>query len=455
MRFRRRKREFDEFLAMHQQDKADRAGQLFGERDEGFGGGAGDPLGSPDAATRVEGLTGDDLPVMCISTRSETAEAPSKSDVREALRRAAAAAVEGLAAVPAPTSNTGHRFTLHWADLTVFTTIETLADLVAMAFFDDYSPFGESGLDRFENIGPVRNYGRLLRGPGGIVLKCDSIGLGASHCRVELSGSVFDQFGMGRFARLIESLENGGHRWHATRLDCAFDHVGFTPRKLYESIKAGDVRSLADRESVQWHETPFGENAGGTCQFGKRESGHFIRCYDKRGHTRLEYQIGKDRAKWLGLYLVNAPMEKWGQICLGALRNFFDVVKRDSSVNVTRCKLSRYWRRFVEGVDRLKLKLSDGLDALRARAADVEGSVKHAARGIVRRAAKLYLVAGPEVFMEMVKQAAAKLGPVDLAQVNDWKMAVGEFSDVFGVSSESMLRLALDSVVASEASVKT
>jgi len=427
---------FEEWHEFHQVEKSE--GVLFGDGGGVGGWSVGGSPARPAASVQVEGLLGDDPPKISMSLHCPTADVPSRAEVQQALRRAASASICGLVKLPAPQSNTGHKFTVHWAAITAFCTVETLCDLVALAFIEDFTPFDGGAMDRFQECGSVRFYNRLLRGPGGIVIKCENR-VGAPHCSVELSGEALDLHGVASLQRLLASLEDTGQRWHFTRLDCAWDGVEFTPRRVFETIKRGDVRSLAERESLSWHETPFGEDAGGTCYFGKRGSADFLRVYDRRATgTRIEHECRGDRAKWMGLQLLNTPLHSWHRVALANLRDFFDLVKRRESKNVTRCTLLGFWREFVQDVERCEVRLSDGIEALRARAAATVESVKTSARAVVRRAAKIFLVAGESLFVTMVKNAAQRLGPSDLAQVEDWKLVVGCYCDAWSLAPDDV-----------------
>ena len=388
---------------------------------------------APDAApVGWQNLFGDETPQLAIGGQPEVADVPASHLVREAARRAAADLLAAFE-VNAPVSNTGHKFTVHWADVTVFASVETVTDLLALAFFSDHSPFTDTGRDRFEEVGAAKFYRQLLKGPGGIFVKHDPTA-GPGHCSVQLTGESFDVYGMACFARFLASVEDQQLRWHLTRIDLAFDGVEFAPRELYRELKKGNVRSNAERESITWHETPFGDDAGDTCNLGRRGSADHLRCYNRRATgTRVEHECRKQRAKWVGLQLVHTPLSDWHKIALGNLRDFLDLVKRRPGQNVTRAKLVPFWREFVAGVERCEVKISDHIAALKHAAEQTIGNVKERAGRIKRTAAKLYLALGHETFVAMVKRDAKQLHAADVSQVEDWRGIIASYCDAFAL----------------------
>ena len=130
----------------------------------------------------------------------------------------------------------------------------------------------------------------------------------------------------------LESLisSNYPNRYSYTRIDLAFDNCPFTPSQVEEAIKEGKVRSLAKRESLEEHISPFalrenGEEGTHTVNFGSRSSERMIRVYDKRGFTRLELELKELRADLVARELFQADdISKWFEIMVRHLKDFVD-----------------------------------------------------------------------------------------------------------------------------------
>jgi DNA relaxase NicK len=130
----------------------------------------------------------------------------------------------------------------------------------------------------------------------------------------------------------LESLLSSNYQNHYkyTRLDLAFDNCSFTPSQVEDAIRECKVRSLAKRESLQLHSSPFekkenGEEGTHTVNFGSRSSERMIRVYDKRGFTRLELELKEARADLVARELFLADdISKWFEIMIGHLRDFVD-----------------------------------------------------------------------------------------------------------------------------------
>ena len=130
----------------------------------------------------------------------------------------------------------------------------------------------------------------------------------------------------------LESLmsSNYPNSYGYKRIDLAFDNCPFTPMQVEEAIREGKVRSLAKRESLEVHNSPFllkenGEEGTHTVNFGSRSSERMIRVYDKRGFTRLELELKAERADLVAKVLFQVDdISKWYEIIIGHLRDFMD-----------------------------------------------------------------------------------------------------------------------------------
>lgn len=128
----------------------------------------------------------------------------------------------------------------------------------------------------------------------------------AEYFHFEIPGEACEHITWNYFFALGEYLRcNYPEKYHFTRIDLAFDHVPFTPNQIYDAIGQGQVRSLAKRETLQKISRPFepkenGELGTCTVSFGVRSSERFLRVYDRRGFTRLEFEVKDRRADLIG-----------------------------------------------------------------------------------------------------------------------------------------------------------
>jgi DNA relaxase NicK len=135
-----------------------------------------------------------------------------------------------------------------------------------------------------------------------------------------------------KYLQGLESLlsSNYPNCYSYKRIDLAFDNCPFTPSQVEEAIIEVKARSLAKRESLEIHISPFalrenGEEGTHTVNFGDRSSERMIRVYDKRGFTRLELELKDKRADLVARQLFQADdISKWYEIMVRHLRDFVD-----------------------------------------------------------------------------------------------------------------------------------
>jgi hypothetical protein len=367
-------------------------------------------------------------------SRTQPSDFPSRASVFEAAKvqaeRITRELLEGLTAL----SNTAVKFTIHGAEVTVFDSLENVAHVLASEFFDDFNVFDEDAISRFEDLGPAKFYGRLLKGPCGIFIRAENK-LGASHVSIEFKGESFEVYGMAPFARLLTRLHESGQRWHCTRLDNAWDGVEFTPDKVFRALKRGHVRSLAQRDTITQFDTPFGENAGKTTYFGRRGSADFLRVYDRRETgTRLEHECRRGRAKLLGLMLVHTPLARWHEIGLAHLRDFVDFVKRSPDENVTRAKPLKFWSKFVGSVERIHVSMSDLASTLKVRAEQTAVQIQSVVKSLSRRANVILRAVGQKSFLSMLSREEVRLRPSDEARAADMKTVLATAAELYECS---------------------
>ena len=335
-----------------------------------------------------------------------------------------------------PVGNTGDKMTLsvhlHYAQVSIFKDVESVADVLCREMFSDYVGFDESPLDRFELLEHGAGYYKFVRvGPNGLSISSGNRS-GSEETAVRFSGETFDVFGDEAFQRFIRSVHDAGWRWHLSRVDNAFDGVDFSPVKVFRAILRGDVRSASERATLKLMHTPLGDDAGSTVNFGRRGSDNFLRVYDRRGFTRVEHELRGEKAKMFGLVLVANSVEYYRTAAMGGLRQFFDLVDRGSSSNVGRRKLLGWWSSFVGNVGRLRVNLSNTINRLsEAREVSV-GEVAAKVKRIMRSAATLFDVLGVEKFVELViDPGRRKLQTGDLVRMRALREVVEREASIF------------------------
>ena len=126
----------------------------------------------------------------------------------------------------------------------------------------------------------------------------------------------------------------------------------FTPQDVEDAISNRQVRSLAKRETLIVHKSPFETRANGeigthTVEFGSRFSERMIRVYNRRGFTRLEIELKKDRADLIAKQIFNASdVSEWWAIMISHLRDYIDFK-------------TEWWEEFVNGIGRANAIVSN------------------------------------------------------------------------------------------------
>jgi hypothetical protein len=372
-------------------------------------------------------------------SRTMPAEVPSQACVFDAAKAEAGRVMAVFLASQAAMSNTAVKFTLHHAEVTVFEGWEQVLHLLAVAMFPDFIGFTDDPLKWFEEVGPAKFYGRLLRGPCGLFVRCENK-VGPAHVSIEFKGEAFETYGMAPFARFMASVHDSGVRWHATRLDCAWDGADFSPKRVYAALKRGHFRSLAQRDTVQLRETPFGDDAGQTVYLGKRGSADYLRVYDRRETgTRVEHECRKGRAKLLGLMLIHTPLDRWHEVAMGNLRDFVDFVKRSPGENVTRSKPLKFWSIFVGQVERMQVRMGDLASTVKTQSKITTQKLQSVVKAISRRVNTLARGLGWDVFKQVMHREEIRLRPSDLSRIEDVKLVLSSASQFYEVTVEEIM----------------
>lgn len=280
---------------------------------------------------------------------------------------------------------------LHWFTLTVF-----LGDPCPVIGLVE--EVGERvGLDlQWVQMGAKGRISETHRLPSG--LRVNEF-IGATFAQVEIPGQACECFGDVGLRLLVESIDAMGWRWHATRIDAAFDGVGVTPRAVYGLLEAGQYNSRC-----RLSPSILGNEEGQTCYtvYPPTKSERCVRVYDRRGETRVEGIWRSEQAKAIGAELLRLPVDQWGRRLLELLRAYVDFVDRAASSQACRCPLLPWWADLVGQVARqgAVLPASDVPDPQGVELVGYyDGWLQRAAKAICEAAAAF----GPDWIMDRAK----------------------------------------------------
>jgi hypothetical protein len=157
---------------------------------------------------------------------------------------------------------------------------------------------------------------------------------GSGFYHVSLTGKSMVHVSPDVLKKLFYYLQD--EKWNITRIDLAFDadnpqdtDILFTPRDFFNQVLSDDVKTFANRKTVEWYEAPFKPDEKGNVgtsgvYLGSRSSERMIRVYDMHGFTRLEFQLRHDRADIIGKAIMITPYSKWSEFGKSHLRQYVD-----------------------------------------------------------------------------------------------------------------------------------
>ncbi|HEY60839.1 MAG TPA: replication initiation factor domain-containing protein [Anaerolineae bacterium] len=173
------------------------------------------------------------------------------------------------------------------------------------------------------------------------------------YFHIEIPGKACDHINWEYFQALEQYLSsNFNDQYKYRRLDFAFDNVPFNPQDVEHAIKENQLRSLAKRETLKFHGSPFqlrdnDEIGTYTVELGSSTSQRMITVYNKRGPTRLEFQMRDKRAHLITCELFGADnITNWYEIMIGHLRDYVDFS-------------TPWWDEFTQSIGRAWVTLSN------------------------------------------------------------------------------------------------
>jgi DNA relaxase NicK len=136
-------------------------------------------------------------------------------------------------------------------------------------------------------------------------------------------------------------------KFSVTRVDLAWDEVGFTPEQVKQAVDQDQVRSLVKRKTMVFTSEDYAEKDNGelgtsTLSLGSRQSTRMIRVYDKRGPVRLEFQVRNKRATVVAKEALTQPVDQWAELCIAHLRDYIDFIDPDTQ------QFLDWWEKFIQ-----------------------------------------------------------------------------------------------------------
>lgn len=291
-------------------------------------------------------------------------------------------AAPGAPAEPPPATNRGVEFCQHWMTLTLWAEPQWVARWVC-----ELLGLVGAGVEVFEQLPHgARLFRSMWIGPGGCKLYSEPVS-GEGFCSVEFPGELVKSIPSERLQSKLIDLRC---RWQPTRLDLAWDHDYYAPADVYAAVVAGQVRSLAKRETLDERRQPF--TGGHTVYLGSRQSERMLRVYLKNGRTRTELELKGDRARAVLLDLLSVPVDQWARRALAHLRDYCDFQ-------------TAWWDQFCDGVERAHMVLTNWAEA------SFEKTKVWLERQVAPALAMLQRVLGPQAVFDLAKGGRDRWGP--------------------------------------------
>jgi hypothetical protein len=223
---------------------------------------------------------------------------------------------------------------LHWLDFTVRGgDVGQVLDALAAAV-GEFHP-SRRGTSRYQ---------RKWDGPDDSTVEAGFRLRGGDHIRVSLTGTSCEGLGWEMAIDLVRAL--GGR---PTRVDAAIDGAPFTPAMLDRAWRRGHIRSHLNRDDPDACRLQR-NGAGSTVYLGSVKSDRMLRCYDRRGPTRVEMQLRRAMARGWWAQVAAGPLEAIPQLVRGLVAGFLEVAKPEGEdSNRSRWTRLPWWDEFLGG----------------------------------------------------------------------------------------------------------
>lgn len=237
-----------------------------------------------------------------------------------------------------PSSNTGAQLTVHWLRGGTWAALDDVVERI-----QESTGGGDVEVHGWGRFMYRQHYQLVL----GMAVYFDPVAENMPPVLLDIPGTACEALGVAEVRAL--SLALG---LQLTRVDLAFDGVGFTPRDAATWVREGNVRCRSQKRKFM--EDLGGKGDGETLMLGSRSSTRFLRIYDGRGFTRVELELKGEAARGFGGILA-AEVDELAALSLGVLRDFVDFVDASKDANVSRAPLLPSWEALVGTHERVKV----------------------------------------------------------------------------------------------------
>lgn len=196
-------------------------------------------------------------------------------------------------------------------------------------------------------------YGVLWRGPHGASVESDPRRGSSDHCRVSLPGEVMDRLDVASLVALGTALE-----LNPTRIDPFADGAPFHPDAIAEAWRQDLTLTKVHRTARSFSRLEDGVGDV-SVYIGSPSADARLRIYNRRGPTRVELQLRRDKARAFWRELCSRSLEELPQLVLGAFDGFVSFrapIGEDS--NRSRWARLPLWDAFLCGAARVRLAVS-------------------------------------------------------------------------------------------------
>lgn len=196
-------------------------------------------------------------------------------------------------------------------------------------------------------------YAVLWRGPHGSQVEADPRRGSSDHCRVSLPGEMMDRLDVPAIVALGTALE-----LNPTRIDPYADGAPFHPDAIAEAWRQDLTRTKVHRSARSFSRLEDGVGDV-SVYIGSPTADARMRVYNRRGPTRVELQLRRDKARTFWRELCSRSVEELPELVLGAFDGFVSFcapIAEDS--NRSRWTRLPLWDAFLCGAARVRLAVS-------------------------------------------------------------------------------------------------
>jgi len=235
---------------------------------------------------------------------------------------------------------------IHWFSITVFNLHEHALDMWQQFFHFELGDLVDTPRTGrgFRHISVGLNEAKLYYDP---IEQHES----KQYYHFEFTGSSCDCMIPTRFSDFVACLLQDNILFRVTRVDFAFDNAPFSPMDFFDHVVSGDVVSLAKRETLSSYNHPFqlredGQEGCQGCYLGSKTSERFLRVYNERGYTRVEFVCKDKRADAVVRVLFQFDYKYWDALGRQHLKQYVDFPSWD------------LWNDFLGDIDKAGLLIS-------------------------------------------------------------------------------------------------